>query len=185
MLDYLLQILAHSKAAKGSDVHFSVGVPAGIRIDGDMRFQGIDSLSDEHIREIARIVLGDELFDRYEVLGEADCAVSFDGIGRFRVNAFRQKGNASIVMRRLNDVIPDPEDLDLPQSVIDMAELKQGLVLVTGPTGSGKSTTLASLLGKINKTKPNHIITPQSSICTGTIRAWLASERSLQIRIHT
>lgn len=164
MFDYLLQILSNSEQTNGSDVHFSVGVPAGIRINGEMVFQGSDSLTPAHVRELVHLVLGDQLFTQYEIKGEADCAVSFDNIGRFRVNAFRQKGNAAMVMRRLNSYIPTPESLDLPPSVIEMAKLKNGLVLVTGPTGSGKSTTLAALLGSINSSRAEHIITLEDPI---------------------
>ena len=96
--------------------------------------------------------------------GQTDFAYAIAGVGRFRVNVFRQRGTLASVMRCLPFEIPEPENLGIPKEVVDVTNRKRGLVLVTGPTGSGKSTTLASLLHVINQSYPYHIITLEDPI---------------------
>ncbi len=100
----------------------------------------------------------------YDEHGEVDFSFSLPAIGRFRVNAFKQRGSAAAALRLVDSTIPDPVKLGLPASIIDLYTKKRGLILVTGPTGSGKSTTLASLIGQINKTRNSHIITLEDPI---------------------
>lgn len=102
--------------------------------------------------------------EELEETGQTDFAYAISGVGRFRVNVFKQRGTLAAVMRSLPFNIPDPEDLGIPREVVEMTGRKRGLVLVTGPTGSGKSTTLASLIHVINRTYPYHIITLEDPI---------------------
>ena len=103
-------------------------------------------------------------YEEYRQTGDADCALQIEGCGRFRVNLFRQIRGACIVMRIVNEVVPTMADLGLPSSLQRILELKEGLVLVTGPTGSGKSTTLAAIIHELNKSRSSHIITIEDPI---------------------
>lgn len=104
------------------------------------------------------------LVERFNREGEVDFSYAIKGVGRFRVNIFKQRGTMSFVIRLVNTEIPSPESLGLPQSVLELVKKKRGLILVTGPTGSGKSTTLASLIHIINQTQNKHIITLEDPI---------------------
>ena len=108
--------------------------------------------------------MNDKQKEHFEEKGEWDFSYSIPQMGRYRVNAFRQRGSVAMVLRIVGTVVPTPESLSLPPSVIDLYKMKRGLVLVTGPTGSGKSTTLASLVGKINMDLDAHIITLEDPI---------------------
>ncbi len=159
--DSLIQRAAERRA---SDLHLSVNIPPMIRVDG-----GIVPLSDhvctpEDVQEVAYGIMDEELRRTFEEKGEVDFAHGIPNVGRYRLNVFRQKGTCALVARILNDYIPAPETLGVPQALIDMCHKKSGLILVTGPTGSGKSTTLASLIGLINRTYNHHIITMEDPI---------------------
>jgi twitching motility protein PilT len=161
-LNELLQI---AKDRKASDLHITVGVPPQIRVNGELvaldeypRLMGDDTF------RLVDSVMSDRQRKMLEEKGEADFSFGVPSLGRFRVNAFRQRGTMAAAFRIVGTSIPEPEDLGLPQSVIDLYKKQRGLVLVTGPTGSGKSTTLASLIQRINKTRRNHIITLEDPI---------------------
>jgi twitching motility protein PilT len=161
-LNELLQI---AKDRKASDLHITVGVPPQIRINGELvaldeypRLMGDDTF------RLVDSVMGDRQRTMLEEKGEVDFSFGVPSLGRFRVNAFRQRGTMAAAFRIVGTSIPDPEDLGLPQSVIELYKKQRGLVLVTGPTGSGKSTTLASLIQRINKTRREHIITLEDPI---------------------
>jgi len=147
-----------------SDLHLSVGVPPCMRISGSIVRMDAEILTPKDIEEIVFSIMDERHRAVLESAGEVDFAYSIRSLGRFRVNAFRQRGSLSMVARILNLKIPSPEELGIPQSVIEMTDKRRGLVLVTGATGSGKSTTLASLLDLINRKRDDHIITLEDPI---------------------
>lgn len=165
------QVLHQMLAAgdKVSDLIFSPGRPPQVELTGDLQgvpIPGLEKLTAGHIKSIADVMLlgneqGIETFDKK---GSADISYSVPGLCRFRVNIFRQRGSYAIVMRVIPTKPPDWKELDLPAAVKNVAELKNGLVLVTGPTGSGKSTTLAAVIDLINATKKYHIVTIEDPI---------------------
>lgn len=154
---------------KISDLIFSPGRPPQVEITGDLEgvaISGLEVLRPQHIKAFADIMLegneqGLESFDRK---GSADISYGVPGLCRFRVNIFKQRGSHAIVMRVIPTHPPNWQDLDLPTAVMNSATLKNGLVLVTGPTGSGKSTTLAAIIDLINSTKKYHIVTIEDPI---------------------
>ena len=154
---------------KVSDLIFSPGRPPQVELSGDLEgvnIPGLEKLKPQHIQAFADIMLkgneqGIESFDRK---GSADISYGVPGFCRFRVNIFKQRGTPAIVMRVIPSTPPNWRDLDLPPAVMSSAELKNGLVLVTGPTGSGKSTTLAAIISLINATKKYHIVTIEDPI---------------------
>ncbi|MGI5970415.1 MAG: type IV pilus twitching motility protein PilT [Oscillospiraceae bacterium] len=147
-----------------SDVHFSAGIPPCCRIDGSIIRMGEDILTPEIINVIVDSVLDRNQTEVFKEKGEVDLAYSIAGLGRFRVNVFRQRGSAAIAVRVLNLTIPSPKELGIPDCVVNLTSKKRGLVLVTGPTGSGKSTTLASLINVINYRYPYHVITLEDPV---------------------
>lgn len=160
----LNEILIRSERAKASDIHFSVGQPPSYRIDGVLTpIQG-ERLTPAMLDELLLPLLDERHREELERNGQTDFAYAISGVGRFRVNVFKQRGTLASVMRILPFIIPEPESLGIPPEVVDMTSRKRGLVLVTGPTGSGKSTTLASLIHVINQKYPYHIITLEDPI---------------------
>ena len=157
----LIQQAAEERA---SDLHLSVGIPPTIRVDGALLPLNRHICSPADVQEVADGIMNEHLREVFERDGEVDFAYGIPNVGRYRLNIYRQKGNCTIAARILNDYIPRPEDLGVPQALVDMCHKKSGLVLVTGPTGSGKSTTLASLIGVINRTYHYHIITMEDPI---------------------
>lgn len=149
----------------GSDAHLKVGMPPGIRISGQLRPQeGEDPLSPEDTMTIARAILDDEQWKTFEKTGDLDCSYSLPGVARFRVNVMRQRGSISLVLRYIPEKIPTFTELGLPRICAELAKKPRGLVLVTGPTGSGKSTTLATMVDLINSTEHHHILTMEDPI---------------------
>ncbi len=159
-------ILQEAVDRHASDIHITAGRPVIFRIDGDLRPLDSDKLTPEQIEELVVPLFADNdrLVETMEKTGEIDFAHSLYGRGRFRVNVFKQRGTLAMVMRLLPFKIPAPRELGLPASVQELCQRKRGLVLVTGATGSGKSTTLASLINMINKTYSKHIITLEDPI---------------------
>lgn len=160
-IDNLLKLAAERRA---SDIHLTVESPPVMRIDGALTRIGDELLSREDIEELAQSVMNEPQARKFSELGELDFSYSLSGVGRFRVNAFRQRGSVGIVIRLIPFQIPRPEQLGLPPVCIELANLHKGLVLVTGPTGSGKSTTLAALVDYINRTRASHIVTVEDPI---------------------
>ncbi|MCR5087077.1 MAG: type IV pilus twitching motility protein PilT [Lachnospiraceae bacterium] len=160
------EILQEAVDRHASDIHITAGRPVIFRIDGDLRPLDGEKLSPEQIEELVVPLFADNdrLVETMEKTGEIDFAHSLYGRGRFRVNVFKQRGTLAMVMRLLPFKIPAPRELGLPASVQELCQRKRGLVLVTGATGSGKSTTLASLINMINKTYSKHIITLEDPI---------------------
>ena len=160
-LEELLKLAGEQKA---SDIHLTVESPPVLRIDGSMVQLKTEKLSQANLETFAHSVMNDQQAKRFAMDGELDLSYSLPGIGRYRVNAFRQRGSTAVVIRLIPCVIPSPESLGLPPVSIELAKLHKGLVLVTGPTGSGKSTTLASLVDYINRTRACHIVTIEDPI---------------------
>lgn len=160
-IESLLQFAAERKA---SDIHLAVESPPVLRIDGTLTRLGEEKLSRQTIEQLASSMMDDVQARRFLEQGELDFSYSLPGVGRFRVNAFRQRGSVGVVIRIIPFSVPTPELLGLPPVCVELAKLQKGLVLVTGPTGSGKSTTLASMLDYINRTRSAHIVTIEDPI---------------------
>lgn len=156
------QIVARAAELRASDVHIVRGLPLRVRVNGALTDMGGEPLSHGDCEAYALALAGDA-YRAMEEKGELDLARSLGG-SRVRVNLFRQQGHVSAVLRLLSDKLPALEELGLPPAVSGFAELRRGVVLVTGETGSGKSTTLAALLERINRTRPAHILTLEDPI---------------------
>ena len=155
----LKQILKTSLEDNASDIHFTVGRPPCYRVDGVLTPVVGENLTPDVLKELLLPLMDDHHRAEFEKEGQTDFAYAIPGVGRFRVNVFLQRGTCAAVMRCLPFEIPQPETLGIPKEVVEITSRKRGLVLVTGPTGSGKSTTLASLIHVINQNYPYHIIT--------------------------
>ncbi len=147
-----------------SDIHLSVGRPASARVDGEITLLGQETLLPKDTEQVVDAIVDEHHRPILERDGEVDFAYAIPSMGRFRVNVFRQRGSYAIAARILNLTIPTPKQLGVPEAVVKMTEKRRGLVLVTGATGSGKSTTLASLLNIINQKYSYHIITLEDPI---------------------
>jgi twitching motility protein PilT len=149
----------------GSDLHLKAGGPAYVRIDGELKpIQQLPPLSPADTERFSFAMMDDRTMAAFMERNEADFAYSLPGVGRFRVNAFRQRGSVGAVLRRVLPGTPDFESLGLPPAVRKLAEEHRGLVLVTGPTGSGKTTTTAAMIGHINRSRRCHIVTIEDPI---------------------
>jgi twitching motility protein PilT len=150
---------------KASDLHIQVGLPPMLRVDGALTpVSGADPLNEEAVEALVFAILDE---DQKQILlkdKEFDFSFAFGDLGRFRVNAFHERGNLAAALRLIPNEILTIEQLGLPNIVNKFADYPRGLVLVTGPTGSGKSTTLAALVHKINQEKPMHIVTIEDPI---------------------
>ncbi len=164
MREAFLKLLQRAIQSDASDIHLKAGSPPYFRIDGEMRRQKGDPLNSENVDAILDVLLNDVQKQHFAKRGEIDLAFTEKGVGRFRVNAFRQRGNVAIVLRRIKTAISSFEELRLPYAVQRFAELYRGLILITGTTGSGKSTTLASIIDYINDTRKCHVITIEDPI---------------------
>ena len=154
---------------KVSDLIFSPGRPPQVELSGDLQgvqIPGLERLLPPQIKAMADLMLSgnEQGLETLEKKGSADISYSVPGLCRFRVNIFRQRGTFAIVMRVIPTTPPNWKELNLPPAVMSAAELKNGLVLVTGPTGSGKSTTLAAIIDLINSTKKYHVVTIEDPI---------------------
>jgi twitching motility protein PilT len=151
-------------AADGSDLHVKAGSVPRIRVRGRLVRLERDALTAEQTEDIALAIIPENRREQFLARGEIDFAYSVSGVGRFRVNAFRQRGSCSMVLRQLRIGGPDVEEIGLPPIVRRLADEPRGLILVTGPTGSGKTTTLAAMIQHINETKPVHIVTIEDPV---------------------
>lgn len=147
-----------------SDLFFTVGAPVNIKIDGETHHIGQHVLNSNECRSLTYSLLSDEQVNTYEQALELNLAVAFTDIGRFRVNVYRQRGEVAMVVRHIKSDIPSVEDLGLPALLRDLILEKSGLILVVGATGSGKSTTLASMIDHRNCTMGGHILTVEDPI---------------------
>jgi twitching motility protein PilT len=156
--------LAQLVAGEGSDLHVKVGSAPMIRLPQGLHRLEREPLSQEETDGIADGIVPEDRKGRFGDTGEIDFAYSLPEVGRFRVNVFRQRGSISMVLRKLRFGGPSFEEVGLPEAVRSIADEHRGLVLVTGPTGSGKTTTLAAMIDYINKTKAVHIVTIEDPI---------------------
>jgi len=147
-----------------SDIHLTVASPPVFRIDGELKAFGNEFLNKEHIQSYINKILTDEQYKTFSEQGDLDLSFGLPGLGRYRINAFFQGKNPGLVIRIIPLVIKTPEELEFPSAIVNFASLHRGLILVTGPTGSGKSTTLASLINLINHNRSAHIITIEDPI---------------------
>ena len=163
MLD-LKALLELAITKNASDLHLKVGSPPYLRIDGDLVSQLDYTLTDQQTEAFLDDILNEKQRKVFEERNEIDLAYSVKGLGRFRTNVFRQRGSVGIVMRRIKSTIPDFEELNLPGVLKRISELRRGCVLVTGTTGSGKSTSLAAMIDYINQRRRVHIMTLEDPI---------------------
>jgi twitching motility protein PilT len=148
----------------GSDLHLSIGSPAQVRVDGHLRRLDLPVLTPDVLKSLCYSVLTDAQKKKFEETQELDMAFGLRGVGRFRCNLFNQKGAVGAVYRLIPHEIRPFEQLGLPPVLAELADRPRGLVLVTGPTGSGKSTTLAAMIDRINQARPVHILTIEDPI---------------------
>jgi twitching motility protein PilT len=160
-IDELLELIVE---AKGSDLHIAVGLPPIFRCDGDMVQGNYTKFTPQISQRLCYDILTDEQIQKFENTLELDCSYQLGKSSRFRVNLFRDRGSVAAAFRTIPYKIPTLEELKQPPIVKEMTKKHRGLVLVTGPTGSGKSTTLAAMLGEINRTYRKHIITIEDPI---------------------
>lgn len=162
----LEEVLELAYLENASDIHLTAGKPVVFRIDGELVEVDGPKVMPKDVEEFALPLFQDNprLMEEFNKNGEVDFSFSLKGKSRFRVNVFHQRGSVAVAMRLLPFRIPSPEELGLPESVKELCHLKRGLVLVTGATGSGKSTTLASLINLINQNYKKHIITLEDPI---------------------
>jgi twitching motility protein PilT len=160
----IAELLAFAVKNNSSDMHLSAGLPPMIRVDGDLRKINVPALDHKAVLTIIYDIMNDKQRKQYEECLEADFSIEIEGLARFRVNAFNQSRGAGAVFRTIPTEILSMEQLNLPAVFKDIANLHRGVVLVTGPTGSGKSTTLAAMIDYINNTKYEHILTVEDPI---------------------
>lgn len=159
-LNELLEITTKEGA---SDLHMTVGIPPIVRVNGELNQISGEKLTPQDTEKYARGILGD-LYDEYLKVGDIDTSYSIAGLGRFRVNIYKQRGSHSLAIRVVTLKVPSLNDFDFPPVLREYTLKQRGLVLVTGPTGSGKSTTLAAMINEINMTRAAHIITLEDPI---------------------
>jgi twitching motility protein PilT len=160
-IDELLELVVEKRA---SDLHLAVGLPPILRVDGPLYQANYTEVTPNVCQRMVYDILTDEQIQQYESTWELDCSYALQKTARFRVNIFRDKGSAAAAFRLIPARIPTVRDLGLPLVLEELSRRPRGLVLVTGPTGSGKSTTLAAMIGLINTERSVHIITIEDPI---------------------
>ena len=164
MKETFTKLLQRAAQKDASDVHIKTGSPPYFRIDGEMVLEEGEVFTPGAVESIVDILLNDVRKQRLRKHGEVDLAFTEKGVGRFRVSVFRQRGMVSVVLRRIKSKILTFEQLLLPYATQRFAEMRRGLILITGTTGSGKSTTLASIIEYINDTRRCHVVTIEDPI---------------------
>lgn len=160
-IEYLLRVGYELKA---SDIHLSVGAPPVMRINGTLKRYGNEKLKPADTEGMAKALIPDNMWKIFEKVGELDFSFGIPGVSRFRVNSYHQRGCVSLAIRVVPTRIPTIEELKMPLILKTIAQRPQGLFVVTGPTGSGKSTTLAAMIQYMNETMSRHIITLEDPI---------------------
>ncbi len=160
----IIELVNIATSKKASDIHITVGMPPVLRINGQLINFGEEKLRPDDTKTLVYETLSEHLIKELEENGEVDTSFSSPGIGRYRVNAYKQRGSYGMALRIIPLEIPNIDDLGLPPVVKDLARLPRGLILVTGPTGSGKSTTLATMINQINNERKCHILTLEDPI---------------------
>ena len=157
-------MLRHTVEVGPSDLHLKAGNVPFVRVDGALQPTPFPALTANDTVGAAVALMPEHKRREFEESNEADFGYTMAGVGRFRVNVFRQRGMVGLAIRRVRSEVPTIEELLLPPVVVDLAESARGLVLVTGPTGTGKTTTIASMIGHINRTRRAHIVTVEDPI---------------------
>ena len=161
----LRRIVAYALDHGASDIHVKVSRPPAIRIEGVLKFTAIPASTESDLMRFLDEIMSPQQKQSFLETGDADFAVSFPDLGRFRVNCYRQRGTTAVALRCVKSNVPDFESLHLPMKAMErIASLARGLVLITGTTSSGKSTTLAALIDRINATRQSHIVTLEDPI---------------------
>ncbi len=160
----LPDLLKETAGRGGSDLHLAAGSPPQIRVNGHLQRMDLPVLTPDVLKALAYSVLTDAQKKKFEETWELDLAFGLQGVGRFRANVFTQRGAVGAVFRMIPETIKSLDELGLPPVLATLADRPRGLVLVTGPTGSGKSTTLAAMIDRINESKPGHILTIEDPI---------------------
>ena len=158
------EILKTAKEAGASDVHLTVGIPPKMRVNGNLITMDYPRSLPADTLEVLLNIMTESQREKFEEKGEYDLSFSIADMGRYRVNAYKQRGSVALALRLVETTVKSPKELGVPDSVIDLYQRKRGLILVTGPTGSGKSTTLASIIDKINNNRDAHVITLEDPI---------------------
>ena len=161
---YMHDLLRMLVQKEGSDLFITAGAAPSIKVDGVMSPLSNQALSPQHTQVLVRSIMNDKQLSEFESTQECNFAISLPGVSRFRVNAFTQRGSVGVVLRVIRSEIPKFEDLDLPLILQDIAMTKRGLVIFVGATGSGKSTSLAAMVGYRNENSKGHIITIEDPI---------------------
>jgi twitching motility protein PilT len=160
----IAELLAFSVNIKASDLHLSAGLPPMIRVNGDMRRIDLPAMDHRTVQGLVYDIMNDKQRKDYEEFLETDFSFEIPGLARFRVNAFNQKRGAAAVLRTIPSKVLSLEEINAPRIFREIVEVSRGLILVTGPTGSGKSTTLAAMMDFLNKTRYEHILTIEDPI---------------------
>ncbi len=158
------ELLKQAKEMGASDLHITVGTPPKVRINGKLTTLDFPRMMPPDTMAAVMEVMNDQQREVFEEKGEIDMSYAVPEMGRFRVNAFKQRGTAAMAIRLVGTSVPEASALGIPDSVVDLYSKKRGLILVTGPTGSGKSTTLAALIDQVNKNRECHVITLEDPI---------------------
>ena len=161
---YMHDLLRMMVQKDGSDLFITAGAVPSMKVDGEMKPLSNQALSPQHTQVLVRSIMNDKQLAEFEKTQECNFAISLPGVSRFRVNAFTQRGSVGVVLRVIRSDIPKFEDLDLPPILKDISMTKRGLVIFVGATGSGKSTSLASMVGYRNEHSHGHIITIEDPI---------------------
>ena len=181
----LQKILTYAVKHGASDIHLTVGSPPAIRLDGTIRFIGEDPITNDDNLKFIEEIMTPEDREQFMRTGDSDQALSFPGLGRFRVNVLKQRNSVGIVMRHVKAKIPSFEDLNLPPAIEKLTQMHRGLALITGTTGSGKSTTLAAIIDKINADRRLHIVTIEDPIeFLHANKKSIVTQRELHIDTH-
>src|SRR5690348_3087244 len=181
----IAELLAFSVKNKASDLHLSAGLPPMIRVDGDVRRINIPPLEHKQVHSLIYDIMSDKQRRDYEEFFETDFSFEIPGLARFRVNAFNQNRGAGAVFRTIPSEVLTLEDLGAPRIFRELIEQPQGLILVTGPTGSGKSTTLAAMVDHINKNEYGHMLTVEDPIeFVHTSQKCLVNQREVHRDTH-
>ncbi len=157
-------MLRHMVEVGASDLHLKAGNVPFVRIDGDLDPTEFPAMSAADTEAAAISLMPEHKRREFEETSEADFGHTMGGVGRFRINVFRQRSMVGLAIRRVRSEVPTIEELMLPPAIADLADSSRGLVLVTGPTGTGKTTTIASMIGHINRTRRAHIVTIEDPI---------------------
>ncbi len=160
----IAELLAFSVKNKASDLHLSAGLPPMIRVNGDMRRIDLPALDHRTVQGLVYDIMNDKQRKDYEEFLETDFSFEIPGLARFRVNAFNQKRGVAAVLRTIPSKVLSLEEINAPKIFREIVEVSRGLILVTGPTGSGKSTTLAAMMDFLNDTRYEHILTIEDPI---------------------